>query len=185
MPAALDQRDLRKRHPLCPSCDYDLVATLAANRRICPECGEEFELGDLKYEWRQGDWSNTVAIRRGLLALCSRLLIGLFVATLLSAAIIWTVNHQMPRPIPFLLAVAQAFAIGVTCSRRLLDQAGYESILLIIGACLVAAAASALGFLAAAQWIVAPRLTSILFLEALAIAGAWAFIVHALVMDAE
>lgn len=185
MPAALDQRDLRKRHPLCPNCDYDLVATLAANKRICPECGEAFELGDLKYESRPGDWSNAVALRLGLLALGSRLLIGLVVAMLLSTAIIWAVNHQMSRLLSFVLALAQAFAMGVSCARRLLDQAGYESILLIIGACAVAALATVLGFLAAAQWIIVPRSTSILLLEALAIAGAWAYIIHALVLDAE
>ena len=185
MPSALDQRDLRKRHPLCPNCDYDLVATLAANKRICPECGEEFEVGDLKYEWRHGDWSNAVALRLGLLALGSRLLMGMVVAMLLSTAIIWAVNHQMARLLSFVLALAQAFAMGVACSRRLLDQAGYESILLIIGACIIAALATALGFLAAAQWIIVPRFTSILLLEALAIVGAWAYIIHALVMDAE
>ena len=184
MPSTLDQRDLRKRHPLCPHCDYDLIATLAANKRICPECGEGFDLGDLKYEWRQGDWSNAVAARRGLLTLGLRFILAAALATAFSALAIELMNLRLPRILTFLVALAQACAVGAACSRKLVDQAGFESILLTLGACLMALAASALGYLAAVQFVIAPTFTGIAFMHVLvAVAGAWVWIIHSLLLD--
>ena len=53
------------RHPLCPECGYDLVATVAQDRRTCPECGREFEIHELRREVRRDDWTPA----RGLLKL--------------------------------------------------------------------------------------------------------------------
>lgn len=39
-----------RRHPLCPSCRYDLVKTVSRDGRVCPECGCEFEPNELLRE---------------------------------------------------------------------------------------------------------------------------------------
>ena len=54
--------DFIRRHPLCPSCGYDLVATIDAGRNVCPECGHEFEPHELKHALLPEDWT----LRRGL-----------------------------------------------------------------------------------------------------------------------
>jgi predicted RNA-binding Zn-ribbon protein involved in translation (DUF1610 family) len=69
------------RHPLCPSCGYDLVATIDAGKRICPECGEAFELHDVIRAARPGDWTLARGIGRLLLRLAWRGAIALVVWT--------------------------------------------------------------------------------------------------------
>ena len=51
-----------RRHPLCPRCRYDLVATIDAGRNVCPECGCEFQPHELKRQRLAEDWT----IGRGL-----------------------------------------------------------------------------------------------------------------------
>ena len=53
------------RHPHCPECGYDLVATVEAERTVCPECGETFEPQDLMRAPRAGDWTVTRGLRTG------------------------------------------------------------------------------------------------------------------------
>ncbi|TVQ55183.1 MAG: hypothetical protein EA377_03915 [Phycisphaerales bacterium] len=72
------------RHPLCPECGYDLVATVAQDGRTCPECGYEFEIHELRREVRRDDWTPA----RGLLNLAKiqglkAIALGLIVAGVL------------------------------------------------------------------------------------------------------
>jgi len=75
------------RHPLCPSCRYDLVATVEADGRVCPECGRAFELDELIRESRPDDWTVGRCLRRlavhiGVRGLASFALWSLWVAGL-------------------------------------------------------------------------------------------------------
>src|SRR6185436_13617232 len=154
MPATLDQRDLKRRHPLCPACGYDLVASIAANKRVCPECGEEFALDELNWEKRRGDWNLGTALLLGGRALGLRSVISFPVVIALASLALLSVVWGVPRIVPFLLAITQACLIGWIFSRRLVDDAGFESMLLIIAACFAATIVSAVGFVVAARWLV-------------------------------
>ncbi|MCP3904162.1 MAG: DUF1129 domain-containing protein [Planctomycetes bacterium] len=52
------------RHPLCPECRYDLIATVDAGGSVCPECGCAFERHELLHEVRPGDWTVGRGMRR-------------------------------------------------------------------------------------------------------------------------
>ncbi len=72
------------RHPLCPECGYNLVATVANEGRTCPECGCAFEPHELTREVRPGDWTpmrglGNLARRQAIKALALGLIItGVF-----------------------------------------------------------------------------------------------------------
>ncbi len=63
-----------RRHPLCPKCRYDLVATIDANKRICPECGYEFSLNELIRAPREGDWTPATGLRDAAMQVLVRML---------------------------------------------------------------------------------------------------------------
>ena len=62
----------QRRHPLCPYCGYDLVATLAHDGRRCPECGSDFELHELHRSTAPGEWTPMRGLRNLGLALLWR-----------------------------------------------------------------------------------------------------------------
>jgi hypothetical protein len=91
---------------------------------------------------------------------------------------------QLPRIVPLLLALVQASLVGLIFSRRLVDQAGFESVLLMIAACLIAALISGAGFVIAARWIVSePTGVFGIMHNLIAIMGACVWIVHHLLID--
>ena len=55
----------KRRYPLCPDCEYNLVATVDAGGRTCPECGEEFDLHDLDWQAGANEWT----LREGMMSL--------------------------------------------------------------------------------------------------------------------
>jgi hypothetical protein len=179
----LHNRDLRRRHPLCPACGYDLVATVAASKRICPECGAAFELADLNYEVRKGDWTASTALGRALRVLFVRSLWATAATCGLSIAGAWMHSIGAPRLLPFLIAVLGACLLGLIYSRHLTDQAGFEGPALIIGACVAALATALIGHSAA--FVVLPSRVGLLgsmdFI--ITVLGAWTWIVYAMVME--
>lgn len=105
------------RHPLCPSCRYDLVATVEQNRRICPECGYEFELDELIHQPRPGEWTVGVVLRRMVLHLAVRGTASLVIWSLWMAAMGWLLTRwNMTLPVGIGLAVANVI-IGVIIGR--------------------------------------------------------------------
>jgi len=64
--------DFVRRHPLCPNCGYDLVATIDAGRTVCPECGCEFEPHEVRRAVRPEDWTLGRGLRRAAAVLLLR-----------------------------------------------------------------------------------------------------------------
>ncbi len=186
MVARIDQRDLKRRHPLCPACGYDLVATLAADKRVCPECGEGFSPSQLDWERRPGDWTALTAIRFGVRALATRTILAMMAATLLSAATLWLADHDAPRFATFAVALIQIVALGWVISRRLQEDAGFESMLLTVGACAAAVIAAGFGAMLANSLVDTPKGALVLIMHmGISVVGAWAWIAYHLVMDAQ
>lgn len=186
MVAQIDQRDLKRRHPLCPACGYDLVATLAADKRVCPECGEPFSPSQLNWEIRPGDWSAATAIRFGVRALAKRTLLATIAAALMSAAALWLADHDAPRIATLVVALAQMSALGLIMSKGLLEEAGFESMFLIIGACAAVVLAAGVGAVVADHFVQTPKGALVLLMHMLlSIVGSWVWIIHHLVMDAQ
>ena len=154
MPVPLDQRDVKRRHPLCPACGYDLVASIAAKKRVCPECGETFTLEDVNWERRAGDWTLTKAtLLAGRAAWPSKFdRAACRDRAVFTGATEPAVGHAADRAVS---ACACAGLCGrAIFSRNLVDQAGFESVLLVLGACVAATIISSVGSVVAARWVV-------------------------------
>ena len=94
------------------------------------------------------------------------------------------VRLDLPRVVPFLIAIVQACLMGWIFSRRLVDQAGFESVLLTIGACVCVALVSGAGYIVAARWIVALPLGALGFVHnVICIFGACVWIIHQMLLD--
>jgi len=122
-----------RRHPLCPGCRYDLVATVQANKRVCPECGYQFTLNELIRAPQKGEWSLATGLRQALLAIVIRSIVVLP----FWAAFVWLVAPVVEM-FPFdpfamggvaLIFIVPGVAIGHVISRRLNDIAGCQSLL--------------------------------------------------------
>jgi len=145
------------RHPLCPNCGYDLIATVDAGRTICPECGYEFEAHELKRDVRPGDWT----VWRGLRRMFGTLLIRAAACFVGWAAVLWAanalLNHLGPAVSPVLrfilifVAAAVIFTagalVGHLLARRMEEHAGFVSILLVFIITVIAWAVILLGVL--------------------------------------
>ncbi|HWB19648.1 MAG TPA: hypothetical protein VG711_05050 [Phycisphaerales bacterium] len=135
--APTQRRFLNTRHPICPYCDYDLVATVADNRRICPECGESFEPGDLRYQPIPGDFTPAVAFRRTLAAMLVRAFKSLLVFLPAMGALLLAATLGK-----YVLLLAVLFVtpfigvwIGRIFARNLEEVVGYSGIILFITTC--------------------------------------------------
>jgi ribosomal protein S27AE len=137
----------KRRHPLCPSCGYDLVATIHEGKWICPECGEEFNLDDVRREVWPGNWTFPVGLRKLLISLLVRSVV---------AAIVWSsgtwFTFWFTRLFPagtfrsramliiYLLGAGFGAVVGLIESRRLTDRAGFAGWLvtsLAVAACAI------------------------------------------------
>ena len=129
-----------RRHPLCPNCGYDLVATIEAGHRVCPECGCEFEPAELDYQQLPGDWTAARGIRRAGVSL----LIRVVPATAIWFGYTWFCNTIL-RQIGIILrwvgfmSVIAGILIGVVLIWKLSYNAGFSSKLLAVLAVLFAA----------------------------------------------
>lgn len=121
----------QKRHPLCPECRYDLIATVDSGSRICPECGYEFELSELRGEKRPGEWSPG----RGLMIAAFTTLIRAILILPIWTGLIWFISPALTAyPLHFraILAIIAIFAIpgiiiGYCFSYNLTEKAGFVS----------------------------------------------------------
>ncbi|MCZ6836774.1 MAG: hypothetical protein O7G85_13445 [Planctomycetota bacterium] len=126
----------RQRHPHCPECKYNLIATVEANHLTCPECGYEFELDELWHSKRPGEWSLFIGLRRALMFLFVRSL----VMTLFFVGLLWITQplivmynfnfHAKVLLGMSILFILPGFFIGHTLSKKLSEYAGFQSILL-------------------------------------------------------
>ncbi|UCD73857.1 MAG: hypothetical protein JSV91_08660 [Phycisphaerales bacterium] len=146
--------DFVRHHPLCPKCKYDLVATVAEGRNICPECGYEFETGELRHAVLPDDWTIWRGLRRAALHLVLRSSVCLAVWT----GLLWAVTAlaawiSSGRPwfvvlssyvVALLILMITAGGIGRALARGMEEKAGVVSILVAalvtVFACVVVAA---------------------------------------------
>lgn len=102
-----------KRHPLCPNCGYNLVATLARldrDNRLCPECGESFTLAELGRTVAPEDWTLWRGVKRTLPTLFLRIAL---------IALLWTggltllgaMEANVPRIGPLTTPLILAFLV--------------------------------------------------------------------------
>lgn len=119
----------QKRHPHCPECKYDLIATVETGRRICPECGYEFEMYELSGEKRPGEWTIWIGLRRALFSLTVRS----FIVLVPWIGIIWVMSNPMSQFGRFntLMLILLGIGIGYAFSSRLSDHAGFTSFILM------------------------------------------------------
>lgn len=139
--------DPSRRHPRCPQCHYNLVATIAANKRMCPECGRRFTMSELARAPRAGDWTPV----QGLARASGALLIRSIIVLPFWAGFIWLVTPLL-NLFPFpgfwmggligraLIIIIPACVLGHVLSRKLNDKAGMQSVI-ITGLALVFAIA--------------------------------------------
>lgn len=127
----------QRRHPLCPHCGYDLVATLARDGRRCPECGHDFELDELRRSAAPGEWTPMRGLRNLAIALLWRCATAAAVWTAALAGTEWLnevlSRHMSGGRIILLLGVALgvvAGVLGALIGRNLEDVAGFSGLIL-------------------------------------------------------
>ncbi|MHC5114420.1 MAG: TFIIB-type zinc ribbon-containing protein [Planctomycetota bacterium] len=122
------------RHPLCPECKYDVVATIDAGSNVCPECGCIFEPHELLYEVRPGDWTLWRGTRKALGALALRGLICLLFWTGLIIGLTLIVEQMtlLPRAtrwglelVSGLTIIGTGATIGWFMASGMNDRAGF------------------------------------------------------------
>lgn len=166
-----------RRHPLCPHCRYDLVGTIAANKRVCPECGEPFTLNQLLKGETPGEWSAGAGLRRAAVALLIRALLCLPFWT----GFVWLATPllgQLPMGVTTMGAVGLVFvipgvAIGHVLSRGLNDIAGMQSIVVTAMAFAFIVAVAAGGVEIAAAFQTPSAWTGFISTATSAFAGLW------------
>ncbi len=114
------QRD--RPHPLCPDCGYDLVGSVHAGGRVCPECGCDFTIHDLARAVQQ-NWTPAIGYRRAVTSLIIKSLIILPVCT----GLLWLVTPALWAPrywgIVLVLAIAGC-VLGFVVCRNLVVRTG-------------------------------------------------------------
>ncbi|MDY7110090.1 MAG: hypothetical protein SYC29_15775 [Planctomycetota bacterium] len=128
---------LRRRHPLCPECGYDLVATIDAGRNVCPECGFQFQPHELKHALLPEDWTLGRGLLRAALvlllraALCFAGWTALLTGTLLAGA--WIATRLGGGWIIFIMLLTMAIifiaagAVGRILAGGMDEIAGFTS----------------------------------------------------------
>ncbi len=126
-----------ERHPFCPSCEYDLVATVDVGGHVCPECGYDFEVSELKREVKPGDWTPMRGLGKGAGVLALRAIVVLVVWS----GLLWCVTvpagllaaGRNVRVVAVILAVTAAIlaftaaAMGHWMAGRMEEYAGTTS----------------------------------------------------------
>ena len=130
--------DNMRRHPLCPECGYDLVATVDAGHRVCPECGCEFEIGELRQAVLPEDWTAGRGLARASLRLlvravpCLLVWTGLLWAVIAVAAWISVGRHWFVVLVAYLgallILVVTSLGIGRVLAKGMDEEAGVVSI---------------------------------------------------------
>lgn len=132
----------QKRHPLCPECKYDLIATVESGHCVCPECGYEFEMDELRGEKRPGDWSPGRGLMIVMVTTCLRAILILPFWT----GLIWLITpllSMFPVHIGSFAGISIGMAIpgiiiGYCFGNRLTEKAGFVSPLITAIALLAA-----------------------------------------------
>jgi hypothetical protein len=120
----------RRRHPLCPYCHYDLIATVADNNRTCPECGAHFNLDELHYQPAESDWSARDALSALMRATALRGCLAVLAWMILAAAANLLGNiPAMHGLIPLIVGAAGGYLIGRILIEGLAGQAGFDSLI--------------------------------------------------------
>jgi hypothetical protein len=137
-----------QRHPTCPECGYDLVATVDAGRNVCPECGYEFGPQDLVREVRPGDWTPARGYKRAAVVLAVRGIfcllgwIGVLYGSHALMRAIWPGLGTTGRLLMLALVGATSMiaggVIGHVLSRRMDEIAGLSGVLLVAVVSLIA-----------------------------------------------
>lgn len=139
-----------QRHPLCPGCRYDLVATVDVGGRVCPECGEEFEPHELLREVRPGEWTEFGGVKKLAQILAIRIAIALPIwlmwiylvsgGIFVGATSVWLL---------FLLVVHLGLGglLGRIVWKELPERSGFDGLFPFVAAVAALAATLALGVL--------------------------------------
>ncbi|MHC4217762.1 MAG: hypothetical protein ACYSU7_04820 [Planctomycetota bacterium] len=140
-----------RRHPTCPHCGYDLVATVDAGGRVCPECGYEFELSELGRSAMPGDWTPARGLRRLVAVVAIRAAVCLVVWTVLLVALSMLCGGvRSVAPAGVLMAVwvccgvlvlISGAVVGAVVGRRLEEAAGFRAPFLLAVPIIAAAVA--------------------------------------------
>jgi hypothetical protein len=143
-----------RRHPICPGCGYDLVATIAANRRTCPECGCGFEPNELRRSAAPGDWTPARGLRRLVIAVTVRsvaCLVAWMALLVLGSMLCAWLGAVASRGVLVVvwvgcgaLVLASGAVVGAVVGRRIDEAAGFRSPLLL-AAPIIGAAVAVLG----------------------------------------
>ncbi len=99
-----------RHHPPCPDCGYDLLGTVQAGGRVCPECGVSFTLAELA-EGREEIWTPAYGYRRAVTILAARSLVCLPVCTGL-AMLVTPALHSPPYWGAVLILSIAGFGLG-------------------------------------------------------------------------
>jgi hypothetical protein len=187
MARLIDPHDLKRRHPLCPHCHYDVVATISQESMTCPECGMEFDADDVDCEIRAHDWTPPRGFRVAFRVIGIRSLIAFTAVFTLTALAILCVHLKWRMEVSVLISVVEGGAVGAILSRNLNERAGFASSLLTITACLAAWAVIPIGAGATVLWINWPHLLAyadeVVLHSVFAVLGSCAWIVVQQVMD--
>lgn len=178
-----DPTAFQRRHPQCSECGYDLVGTVAAGGRTCPECGEGFTLGDLRVELRADDWTPLRGMRTLAMALVVRMLwlIPLWVGVLWALSPVLrfftqTIRYRTYGWLALLLAVP-ACVLGYLVARNTVEILGCASIVVYVFVIVAIAAVVTAGLWIVGIWNVLPTGFEG-FVAFVSIAGASLYAVH-------
>ena len=114
----------RRQHPCCPDCGYDLLGTVDAGGRVCPECGEAFTLAELA-EGRA--WTPAGGYRRAAMVLAVRSLVC-FPACIGLARLVTPALASPPYWGAVLILSLAGFGLGVVLCFDLQAHAGLDGL---------------------------------------------------------
>jgi hypothetical protein len=128
------------RHPLCPYCQYDLIATVDpfTPRYVrCPECGEGIEPEDFYFEPRPGEWTLSTGLRNCAVSLATRIFMGIIIWSVVLLAMdqlltaILGPTGMLSLWTMLLPLTGGGMLIGWVMYFRLTEHAGFESWLVV------------------------------------------------------
>ncbi|MHC4966832.1 MAG: hypothetical protein ACYTGE_18240 [Planctomycetota bacterium] len=164
-----------RRHPLCPHCGYDVVATVAERGRACPECGGELDPSELRRAALPGDWTPARGLRRLVIVVAARAAVCLVAWTavlVLCPLLCGWLSTAAPGAVHFVvrlacgaLALLGGAVIGAVVGRRMDEVAGFRLPLLplvpVIGAAVAILGGAALATIMGHTALCDPRLLGV------------------------